>query len=667
MNKTNKDSLEKGLHKFLDSKNSSKNLSKLSRQESGIMIKDNSKDELLKQEKIKIYKEICQCYSQCLKFKDSEYKLNQEASVCNKISIDSLNTSEDLRKLINKSMAFLIKNNYIKAIGSKENHKYYITLNNATVKFNWENIKTLKDKNKPEVELFWLVRKLIVDSLLKIIINEHNKVPTSVITPDGEILINPNDFNDVKIYSVGSTDITSDYDITLYSSNNYVIRIIIEDFQNRFMKIFGEHSSIVFDTNIYGKAYIIFDCEQTCEINYIPIDLSRCLTQKESFYYIKSLNDNTGLIRDGIKGEYRYNQVIWGLIKYLRDLRDNFGENIYNKYFNFIKKNVTNSEILDITQESLIYLRNTNTSYTDLIENEELHKRDYKNNNYNSLLFTNDYISLINFYGEETYFTRGAFLDTVVNAQMCKSDSSIPLYKEDYIASILENAGFFFLHNDKTKYLKRVKNSLILLTENNKEYEYILKSIYFHDLSNVTSDGYDYCNWIDSDDFNLLKCEKYDMFQVVFKLIYRLLSTYLNTINFKNFPFHSLYVKDQLVELRSPKDIDFIPEFISNSVTSSRRSSFDTSAYEERTLLAPRSSINTKNLSVLPNINLPPIYSENIEHSKEPQVKPRVRSRGQTIVARPQTLYTLENNDNKLKNKTNSLSNLSKFDMLSLS
>lgn len=563
MNETNK------LRKFLDSNN----LSKLSRQESDIMLKDNSKDELLKQEKIKIYKEICQCYSQCLKFKDSEYKLNQEASVCNKISIDSFNTSEDLRKLINKSMAFLIKNNYIKAIGSKENHKYYITLNNTTVKFNWENIKNLKDKNKPEVELFWLVRKLVVDTLLKIIINEHKKNPTTINSSDGSFLINPNDFNDVKIYSVGSTDITSDYDITLYSNNNYVTCIIIEDFQNRFMKIFGEHSSIVFDTNIYGKAYIIFDCEQSCEINYNPIDLSRCFTQKESFYYIKSLNDNTGLIHDGIKGEYRYNQVIWGLIKYLRDLHNSFGESIYNKYFNFIKKNTVNSEILEITQESLIYLRNTNISYTDLIENEEYHKKNYRNNNYNSLLFINDYISLINFYGEETYFTRGAFLDTVVNSQMCKSESAILLYKEDYIASILENAGFFFLHNDKTKYLKRMKNSLLLLIENNEEYKYILKSIYFHDLSNVTSEGYNYCNWIDNDDFNLLKCEKYDMFQVVLKLIYRLLNTYLSIINFKNFPFHTLYIKDQLVELRSPKDADIIPEFINPRRSSSKRSS----------------------------------------------------------------------------------------------
>ena len=502
-------------------------------------------------EKVRIYNEVCQCYNQCLKFENSKYKISKEADICNKISLDNLPSTEYFNKLIYRSIKFLINNKLIKAIGNKENHKYYITINGTTVKFNWENIKNLK--NKKEAELFWLFRKLVIDSLLKICINENKN--------DSE---NESDFNDVKIYSVGSTELTSDYDITLYSNNNHIIGIIIEDFQNRFIKIFGEHSSIVFDTNIYGKAYIIFDCDNKCNINYDIIDLNKCKNQKETFYYIKSLNTNNSLNNSNIIGQYKYNQVIWGLIKYLRNLRSSMGESIYNKYFNFLKHNVNNNnEILTITQETLIYLLNTNANYTDLIENEDNHEQDYKKNNFNSLLFTNDYISLINFYGEETYFTRGAFLDIVVNSQICNSSSKpITLYEEDYIASILENAGFFLLHNDKTKYLKRVKNSIILLSNINKDYTFLVKSIYFHDMSNITSDNYDYCDWIDNDDFNLLKCEKYNMFQVIFKIIYRLLKIYFNTITFKDFPFHTIYIKNQLAELRSPTQFDIIPEFI---------------------------------------------------------------------------------------------------------
>lgn len=645
-------SLEKKLYKYVDTK----------------------KDNILKEQKLKIFKEICQCYSQCLKFEDDDYTLNHEASICNKIIIDNNTNVTNLMDLINKTIKFLIKNNYIKAIGDINNHKYYITINGTTVKFNWENIKNLKDKNKSEAELFWLSRKLIVDSILKIIINEHKNHDTYYTLSDGsgDVLITQNDFNDIKIYSVGSTDITSDYDITLYSNNNYIISIIIEEFQKKFMKIFGEHSAIVFDTNIYGKAYIIFDCQdQICQINYNPIDLSQCSNQKESFYYIKSLNDNTGIINNKINGEYKYNQVIWGLIKYLRDLRNNFGENIYNKYFNFLKKNIDYYNILDITQDTLIYLKNTNIGYTDLIENEDNHRKDYKDNNYNSLLFINDYISLINFYGEETYFTRGAFLDTVVNAQMCSKSLKpvIELYKEDYIASILENAGFFFSHNDKTKYLKRVKKSLILLTQNNKEYEYILESNYFKDLYNVTSDDYNYCNWIDNNNFNLLKCEKYDMFQVIFKIIYRLLKTYFSEVEFIDFPFYNIYIKNQLAQLRSPKDIDFTPDFITSS-NSSRRPSFDismpkdfysrkssltpTHAYLEDLLPVPRPSINIK--PTLPSINLPSINLQINEGY--PIIRPKLRSRGHTI-SRPQTVYkNIDTIDTVNLQKHNSLSNL---------
>jgi hypothetical protein len=640
---------DKDIDKNKDIDNSlEKELKKLLRNNSSNMIRDESKDNILKEQKVKIFKEVCQCYSQCLKFENDDYKLNQEASICNKIIIDNNTNINNLSDLINKTMAFLIKNNYIKAIGDTDKHKYYITLNGTTEKFNWENIKNLKDKNKPEAELFWLVRKLIVDNLLKIIINEHKKNDTIItIANDDTLLLTKDEFNDIKIYSVGSTDITSDYDITLYSNNNYITGIIIEEFQTKFMKIFGEHSSIVFDTNIYGKAYIIFDCDQGCQINYNKIDLSKCSKQKESFYYINSLNDNTGLINNGKRGEYKYNQVIWGLIKYLRDLRDNFGENIYNKYFNFVKKNVNNNNLLDITQETLIYLRNTNITYTDLIENEDVHRKDYKLNNFNSLLFTNDYISLINFYGEETYFTRGAFLDTVVNSQMCKTSTPvIKLDKEDYIASILENAGFFFLHNDKTKYLKRVKNSLILLINNNKEYEYLLKSIYFHDLFNVTSENYDYCNWIDNDDFNLLKCEKFDMFQVVFKIIYRLLKTYFDNIEFIDFPFHTLYIKEQLAQLRS-NDIDFTPEFIT-SLNSSRRTSFDNSRRTSFDNSRRTSFDNSRRTSLIPSYseNTMPLVHSPLNKSLLPPIlpimeqdKPKLRSRGHTIVSRPQSIY----------------------------
>ena len=477
-------------------------------------------------EKQFIFEQVCQCYSQCLTLNKDKYILNKEADICNKIDVGTM-TSQTANELIDRPLKYFTKKRYIKKMGSNQQFKYYITVDNTVVKFTWENVKAIK--NTEIAELFWLFRKLVVDSLLKSIIT--NK--------------------EVKVYSVGSTNISSDYDITLYSNDNNIIGYIIKEFQTQFQKRFGEDSSIVFDTNVYGKAYIIFECYKSCS-EYIPIDLKKCKGQKEQFFYIKSLNDNTGMKEGGFKGDLKHTQVVWGLIKYLKNLRTSFGESIYNKYFDFLNSKIKN-RILNIAHESLIFLNNTVKTYSESIRDETRIKHIYDENNYNVLFFTTDHISSINFYGEETYFTRGAFLDTVVNDQMCKEDN-IKLYEEDYIASILENAGFFFLHNDKTKYLKRVKKSLLLLTNINSEYSSLLKSIYYHELSNVTNENYDYCNWIDINDFNLLKCEKYEMFQVLFKLIYRIMSIYIKSLdeNIK-FPFYDIFVKEPIKSNRSKR------------------------------------------------------------------------------------------------------------------
>lgn len=492
----------------------------------------NMRDKILKKEKLFIYKQVCQCYNQCLKFNDNEFHINHQSNICNKIIVSNSNPDHFVN-LVNKSLDFLIKNNYIKLIGR---NNYYITLND-TVRFTWDNIKHINDKDIKVKELFWLFRKLVVDSLLQFCVNYYNKKNTFISSDDVNIIIKPDEFNKTRIYSVGSSSITSDYDITLYNNNNYVLTLIIEKFEKIFIKLFGNHSSIIFDTNIYGKSYIIFDNNSP---DYTKIN--NCSNQKEIFYYLNSLNLSSGLITsDKPLGNYKYTQVIWALIKFMNNLHDSLGESIYNQYISFLKRKI-NHKIIDIAQETLIYLLNLDTSYTCLIKKEEYNKKVYTSFNFNSLLFLNDYISFINFFGQETYFTRGAFLFTVVNNQMCNSDSPlIDLFEEDYIASILENSGFFFLHNDKIKYLTRIKNSFISLNQNYTKYNSLINSIYFNNIINVTFNDYKYCDWIDNNDFDLLKCEKYDIFQSILKLIYRLLKIYINKCDFTDFPFYTIY------------------------------------------------------------------------------------------------------------------------------
>jgi hypothetical protein len=71
----------------------------------------------------------------------------------------------------------------------------------------------------------------------------------------------------------------------------------------------------------------------------------------------------------------------------------------------------------------------------------------------------NSFISFVNWNGSETYFTRGAFLDVVVNQQMCKK-RTVNLSKDEYLDSFIENMSDLLLHYDKQKYLLRANDAV---------------------------------------------------------------------------------------------------------------------------------------------------------------------------------------------------------------
>jgi hypothetical protein len=445
-----------------------------------------------------VYNYFCQCYSQCIGL-DSDFESKQE--ICTEIIVDSdVSTHTFYDVLINNAIKYFKDQGLFSKLGIK----YYILLKDgSTVKLTWENIKAIdSDETK---KMFWLLRKLIVDSILKKLLKQNNLTT-----------------NDIKVYSVGSVKLTSDYDITLYGNTNYKVNII-KSFQKTFKKYFGEDSSIVFDTNIYGKAYITFDDK---EYSGYTTQESRC---GQVFYY---LNENPS-------GD---SQMMWGLIKYLRDLREGFGEHIYNDLIKFLEVKLPKFKLLNYAKKTMIYLKNKDPSdinYTSLFKRESLFINTYGDN---KLIGIHDFISVMNFYGTETYFTRGAFIDTVVNNQMCSNKIEIPLSEVDYITSILENAGFFFIHNNKTKYVVRVLNSLKLLMKKYDKYQIIYdKYNKLQELLNTLQTkivknskveiDYDikYCHdWADStkDEVDLLKCQKYDIFNIIMNLIFLLLKTY---------------------------------------------------------------------------------------------------------------------------------------------
>lgn len=75
----------------------------------------------------------------------------------------------------------------------------------------------------------------------------------------------------------------------------------------------------------------------------------------------------------------------------------------------------------------------------------------------------NSFISYINYNGSETYFTRGTFLDVVVNRQMCKADK-IKLSQDEYLDSFIENMADLMINYHKDKYLTRSVDALKQVT-----------------------------------------------------------------------------------------------------------------------------------------------------------------------------------------------------------
>jgi hypothetical protein len=70
-----------------------------------------------------------------------------------------------------------------------------------------------------------------------------------------------------------------------------------------------------------------------------------------------------------------------------------------------------------------------------------------------------NFTSLVNFLGHETYFTRGAFLKTVVNKQLCNNKSRLQLSVDALVDSCIENLFDFFFYF-KSKYLERALESI---------------------------------------------------------------------------------------------------------------------------------------------------------------------------------------------------------------
>lgn len=389
-------------------------------------------------------------------------------------SFNLLNIKNGKYYLLNSYSKLTWKN--IKGISEKMAENYIIdNPKNAISIFNYFNISKIYSKSEIKINIFtihlkiifWYLRKGIIDTLVGTIIHKNNY--------------------SVNALSVGSTNLESDYDITLYGNFDDTYKVI-NNFKNIFKDLFENKSSYIFDTNLYGVSFIKQEIEE---------DKKGTLTCNNfNFTTTKS----TELI------EQKICQHIWALIKFINSLNTirESNELLYEMLSDIIVNNLKDSNISKLLQiaEDFINVFESNTSNYDKIIKYLIHIDDSEINNF---------ISFINYNGQETYFTRGAFIDIVVNNQMCKNEI-VKLSENEILDSFIENVSDLMIHYNKSKYIDRIKKITERLTKLNTSNVFKLENLQ------------EKCKKID----DLENCEIFKFFKLCVLIILDSLKQYMN-------------------------------------------------------------------------------------------------------------------------------------------
>lgn len=316
-----------------------------------------------------------------------------------------------------KDMETKNKNKIIKTWVESQNTTRFVVTEKSIISSYKMNVDEILEKYSHFIGLRWKdmkgdseyveFRKLIVDSLLdeSILWNQCKSVCT---------------FN-----SVGTVTNYSDYDINVSGPN---ATEVVERFNERFREIFGMESSTAFDTNIYGSSFV-HEVHQTNfkEYTYKSDDELR------KFYYVSGTDR-----RDQIK------QRKWALLKLFSNL-DNKEIIIMDYAYKMIKDLV---DELSLRKSGNDDPKTLNLLYIEMLKENQKYKKKmlaYRPSDpeeANNLKFHyKDSLSRANYFGNEMYYTQGAFIHVVMNIQ---SKINIPVTKNEYMDSFIENMGDLF-------------------------------------------------------------------------------------------------------------------------------------------------------------------------------------------------------------------------------
>ena len=135
-----------------------------------------------------------------------------------------------------------------------------------------------------------------------------------------------------------------------------------------------------------------------------------------------------------------------------------------------------------------------------------------------------NFTSFVNYNGSETYLTNGAFIDVVINQQLCSTGDKIKISKPYmYFTSFIENISDLLTHYHKSKYTERCENSL---NELNK----LLRDQGLSEWGSVYSDTLDLLKWLritqKKCDDDVYKCQVFDLMYTCIYIVVKISDVY---------------------------------------------------------------------------------------------------------------------------------------------
>ncbi len=308
------------------------------------------------------------------------------------------------------------------------------------VPFTWIEMKKYGKTNTGFIRAIFNLRLEIVDSVVDFLINKHPGCISTKCTKSAS-------------GSTGAqTTLFSDYDISL--SGGKSISQIIRIFNSIFKIIFNNPSSIVFDTNIYAYSFMLPRNDTTQSIqsdNWSPVP--HVARGTDTRYFILDYDDPS--------------QSEWALRRFYTLAKDWKFSNGY-KFPEHTRKWCEENPISSASIDKYI----EKASEVEVCFNTKC-----------DIHTEMDRISHMNYYGDETYFSAGAFyhvVGTMLYYNKNSYDEKMAIVNSIRLQqSMIENLGYFLHSFDlftrdefikSTKYLQRIYdavalNTLSLLTE----------------------------------------------------------------------------------------------------------------------------------------------------------------------------------------------------------